>query len=346
MANYIRAAFASKGDKEEIPFFPDGKTPMDFERGYPATYELDPDAGGEWIQRKHFNYIINQLSLALQETQRNGTRDWDKIIAQDGGYNVGESCLINYNPYTRKLTQTLPTEFNTESNYIQKIKIVSLINGNKTNPYDTNALYDTWLVDDGYSLGSLQIDSINHAEAPIGFLRVNLDKPDTQYSFNNFKRVRELLKNTEVGKNFGIFKKHSLDTFQFMDIRGHFMRTFSNGSTIDSARDFNALQSPALPNIKGVFGMSSRGFSNAVSGAFNIGKYHVTNALKEYFKDNLYNGDLFSGFDKLGFNNGVGCNFFNAAKSSEIYKDDPNEPSKSFNEVVPQNYAINVNVKV
>lgn len=345
MANYIRAAFASKGDKEEIPFFPDGKTPMDFERGYPATYELDPDAGGEWIQRKHFNYIINQLSLALQETQRNGTRDWDKIIAQDGGYNVGESCLINYNPYTRKLTQTLPTEFNTESNYIQKIKIVSLINGNKTNPYDTNALYNTWLVDDGYSLGSLQIDSINHAEAPIGFLRVNLDKPDTQYSFNNFKRVRELLKNTEVGKNFGIFKKHSLDTFQFMDIRGHFMRTFSNGSTIDSARDFNALQTPALPDIHGAIGSGPQWFNGktqAMRGAFTL-----ADIKSDYYGNYFQRGDLNASIDYNGIFNisvnrinynieGIG---FVASRFNKIYTD-------NHNDVTPYNFNINIYVKV
>lgn len=336
MANYIRAAFASKGDKEEIPFFPDGKTPMDFERGYPATYELDPDAGGEWIQRKHFNYIINQLSLALQETQRNGTRDWDKIIAQDGGYNVGESCLINYNPYTRKLTQTLPTEFNTESNYIQKIKIVSLINGNKTNPYDTNALYDTWLVDDGYSLGSLQIDSINHAEAPIGFLRVNIDKPDTQYSFNNFKRVRELLKNTEVGKNFGIFKKHSLDTFQFMDIRGHFMRTFSNGSTIDSARDFNALQSPALPNIKGIY-QSLLGWPEA-RGAFICARNYAQSVADGTWGEiNVTAGGNAHAHSQLD-NQNVATSF-NANLYDKIY-------TQGHHDVTPYNFAINVNVKV
>ena len=321
MTQYIKVPFAKEGDKLAFPFMPDGNSPIDFLRGYNKLYELPPDAGGEWINRENFNYLLNMITESIQQLQRAVTRDLDFDILQNGGYNVGEGCLLNYNPYSRQLMQTPPNYDDTEATYIQKIRVISLIPNNTTNPYNEGALFDTWLVDDGNQIGFAFFDFMN-LPAPPGYIRVNSsDILTRQFSLVEYKRVRELLRTAEIKDKVGIFVKESDDTFSLQDIRGYHPRVWSNGSEVDSNRSFNELQLPALPNVRGTsaasMGASYFGFSGAI-------KYDVVSDAKHNWSDTPWGSA--SGFS------------MDLSRYSPLYKE-------GHNEVTVHNFNINVCIK-
>ncbi|RDU70378.1 hypothetical protein CQA66_08195 [Helicobacter aurati] len=321
MAKYIQVPFAHEGDKLAFPFKPDGNSPIDFLRGYNKYYELPPDAGGEWINRENFNYLLNMITDTIQQLQRATTRDLDFDILQNGGYNVGEGCLLNYNTYSRQLIQTPTTYNNTESTYIQKIRVISLIPNNTLNPYSESALFDTWLIDDGNQIGFAYFDFMN-LPAPPGYIRVNAsDILTKQFSMVEYKRIRELLKTSQIGDKVGIFVKESDDTFSLQDIRGYHPRVWSNGSEVDSNRSFNELQLPALPNVKGNFKIAN-----------TQGGLDYLNGICQAWYNRGYPG----AGGKGGSGSGVEINL---SAGNPIYKD-------NINDVIPYNFNINILVKI
>lgn len=323
MAKFFNIPFARNGDKEDFPFTPDGVSKLDFTRGYNNTYELPPDAGGTWVSRQEFNYLLYMITDAVRAIQLAPIRDFDQEVIESGGYGVGEGCLLNFNPYTREIVEDLPNYDNTESTYFQKIKVVSLKPNNVTNPYDEGALFDSWFVDDGHYFNTAIIDIANLQTNLPGYIKVNASLIDT-YSFplSKYKRMREYLKDVAVGDSLGIFVKDTEISFKVKDIRGYFMRLWSNGSTVDSNRTFNDLQEAGLPNIT----YSSRGslwedYSES-QGALQLTQ---TN------RDTLWVPGSW-GYKRFIQN-------FNASLSSPIYKD-------NFNDVAPYNFNINLFIKV
>ena len=252
---YIRTAFAEAGDRLAIPFRPDGVNSVDYLRGWNPAFSVDPDAGGEYIQRQVVNQLYFTFSKAIQEMQRNGTRDFDPAVIEEGGYNIGEACFIYYNMLTRELVSE-PTE----GALLMRLKAQSLTNNNIKSPYEEGALYNEWLVDDGVYFGNILIDSINTIPPP-GYLMINSADPTRQFDFAVYRRVRAYLENVNVGDRMGLFVKATESTFSIADVRGHFMRAWSNGHTIDAARPFSTSQAAALPNHShaGITGTNNTG---------------------------------------------------------------------------------------
>ena len=325
MAKYIQIPFSQDGDKEEIPFTPDGVSKINFQQGFTNIFEINPDAGGEYLLRTWFNYFFYLFTDTIQELQRSGTRDFDTSILSNGGYNVGEGCLLNYNIYTREVIkdEDLQEYDNSETSYYSKIKVVSLKPNNTTNPYDENALFDSWLVDDGFPIGTILFDTLNTGTTPAGYIRVNESTIHTkQFSLSVYKRVRELLKDKAVNEKHGLFIKATETTFMLQDIRGMFPRVWSNGSSIDSARVFNETQTPALPNVKGGKLMLDDSQREQVTTPFtqqDKGKVYDLNSSLISSNSTLYGLDLSS--------------------SNPIYQD-------NINDVIPYNFNTNLLIKV
>ena len=325
MAKYIEVPFAQLGDTIDVPFKPDGMSIINFQQGFNNIFELDPDAGGEYIKRAWFNYFFKLFTENIQELQRSPIRDYDVNISNNGGYNVGEGCLLNYDIYKRQLLQDTIEYDNTESTYLSKIRVVSLKPNNTTNPYDENALFDSWYVDDGYNIGELRFDSLND-ETPPGYIRVNAsDIHTSQFSFSIYKRIREKLRDLKDNEKLGIFIKISETNFSIADIRGMFPRIWSNGSSIDSARIFNTIQNPALPNIKGKL-YGAKGFA---------GIFATAGSGSGALRSEDYGGHVYS---DSGGTSGQAISI-NASLVSAVYKD-------GHNDVTPYNFNVNLFVKV
>lgn len=101
MSNKIfKNAFAEKGDKTAIP-----DTPVDdrvnYEQGYTPAYSDDPATGGQYVDRKSFNGIINDITTAIMFLQRNTFPAWiaDKGDGEPVSYPI--NAIVNYNnkPY-------------------------------------------------------------------------------------------------------------------------------------------------------------------------------------------------------------------------------------------------------
>ena len=309
---YIRTAFAEAGDRLAIPFRPDGVNSVDYLRGWNPAFSVDPDAGGEYIQRQVVNQLYFTFSKAIQEMQRNGTRDFDPAVIEEGGYNIGEACFIYYNMLTRELVSE-PTE----GALLMRLKAQSLTNNNIKSPYEEGALYNEWLVDDGVYFGNILIDSINTIPPP-GYLMINSADPTRQFDFAVYRRVRAYLENVNVGDRMGLFVKATESTFSIADVRGHFMRAWSNGHTIDAARPFSTSQAAALPNLTGRLGWDGYGPFGSATGPFRL----------------TGGGRTWPSQDGRGNNAD-----FDASRISPVYKD-------GHDEVTPHNFNINGLIKV
>jgi len=77
-----------------------------------------------------------------------------------------------------------------------------------------------------------------------------------------------------IGTTFGTGDGST--TFNIPDLRGYFVRGWSNGSSADSGRSFGSTQTDALQNITGSIGGLSNN-SQAASGAFSYGSSYSGN---------------------------------------------------------------------
>jgi len=77
-----------------------------------------------------------------------------------------------------------------------------------------------------------------------------------------------------IGTTFGIGDGST--TFNIPDLRGYFVRGWSNGSSVDSGRSFASTQTDALQNITGIIGGLTNSIA-AASGAFAYGSTYGGN---------------------------------------------------------------------
>ena len=242
----LKYAFAQDGDKVAIPEDKTTDNKLSFQTGYTKIYSTNPEEGGEYITRTAFNGIINQITQSIVDNQRNGGYLYDSSIA----YNAGARVMVFYDILRNKVVQTPNSAITTTT-----IILVSQKDNNTDSPYELQNLFKSWWVEDGNPLCFVKIALINNLSddiggAPVGYIDIGASDIDTkQFSLEDYPRISKAFETLNTDK-YGYFTKDG-DNFKVTDLRGAFCRLYSNGSEVDSGRDFNTLQTDAIRNITG-----------------------------------------------------------------------------------------------
>lgn len=249
-AEFIQYPFAESGDKTAIQIATDPTGKVSIQSGYPSPYSDDPSAGGKYIERADFNWILNYFTKEIQALQINGINELNNTILTTIGYPKGARCSVWINTQTGRLDRNGAT-----NPLCITIPIVSMKDANQTDPYTTDtALFGDWWLDDGNQLGNIKIVQANLSSAPSGYIDLAPDSASPSYVKANYPRIEQIL-GSSSSSQWGYFKSTSPTNFTIINPRGYFPRVWSNGSTVDSGRDFLTLQNDAIRNITGDFGM-------------------------------------------------------------------------------------------
>lgn len=244
-ATYLQFAFAENGDKEAVSITPDPQGKVSIQNGYTTPYSNDPSAGGLYIDRPTFNWIINYFTKELLAIQLNGINEVNQTILSTNGYPKGSRCVVWIN------IQTLQLDPNGSTNSMCiTVPVVSLIDNNKTNPYDQGALLGNWWLDDGALIGEVKSMQVNLSNAPAGYIDLAPNDANPDYVKQNYPRIQTILGDSATS-TWGYFKSTSATNFTILNPRGRFPRVYSNGSTIDNGRVFTDFQGDAIRNITG-----------------------------------------------------------------------------------------------
>lgn len=269
----LKYAFAEHGDKVEIPIDTSPEGLVSWEQGYGLKYALNPELDGEYIQRDNFNYIMHIQSKGLKDLQINGGRLWDSQSANlIGGFPAGARVMAYYDLTTNQITQT-PIKDN-DGNYLSTtIQLVSMRDQNITSPFEPSNLFKSWWIDDGVGLFGIKIStqniSANYHKVPSGYIDLGDSQvTNNKYNYADYPRVKHF---KEAQQLPSYFIDNRDNTFSLVDLRGRFFRLFSNGGSIDSARDFATLQGDAIRNISGGFGQYGWDGSAWANGVHTIG---------------------------------------------------------------------------
>lgn len=310
---------------------------------YPANqiYKLYPTNSNEWLEVSGYS-TSNLVSEYIPNR----------------AYEYNEECYIWVNRATQEI------EFKSPNNPVpylwKKLKITSCKNDNTTPPSQAS-LFNDWFIEDGHDIGYLIIDSANRNTPPLGYIQVNQNPKlqndndggtrtdnsllqDKTFSFTEYPRLKvmfqkfnDIIDTKDDGESdtrayyFSVFKWNDDNTFKLTnDLRGYFMRAFSNNSsTLDANRDFYTAQECGLPNIRGDIEQNLSNFRREAlpktSGAF----------LYTYYS---------TGWAAASANGGHGYPISRIVKMSlnqdnPIYKD-------NYNDVAPYNFNVNIYVKV
>lgn len=261
IATFLKYAFAEQGDKTQIPVEADPQQGVSINQGYTPPYSNDPSAGGLYILREPFNWIMNFFTKEIQTLQINGINLLDQTILTTIGYPKGSRCVVWLNIQTCQLDRN-----GADNPLCITAEIVSMKDNNKTDPYSENALFSDWWLDDGFQIGEVRTFQVNLPKAPDGYLDLAPNQASPSYVKDQYPRIKAILEAQNSGK-WGFFANLA-DTptnFTIINPRGRFPRVWSNGSSIDNGRVFATLQSDAIRNIEGQFGSYGRtnsGLSN------------------------------------------------------------------------------------
>lgn len=242
MADFIQVPFASEGDRSPIPINPPQENTVNYKQGFNSTYSTDPRSGGHYIPREEFNALMYNMTNCIQDLQHRGIREFDPdVTTAIGGYSAGDVCLVNYDIFTHEVVAS-PNPLNP---FINKIQVMSLKDNNTSSPYDVLTLNNEWFILDGKDFGEIKIFSTQLIKDPSGYVSLATGAPGS-YNFIAYPRVAYAMKDLSIGDKLGILYKKDDVSFSIQDVRGYFFREWSNGSTIDSARVFGALQGDAI----------------------------------------------------------------------------------------------------
>lgn len=254
-SRFVQRAFAETGNKSPVNVERDPQGEVSIADGYTPPYSNDPSAGGLYIQREPFNWILNYFTEQLKVLQINGLNALDNTILTTIGYPKGARCAVWLDIKTGQLN------LNGENDPLCiTIPVVSMKDNNMTNPYDSGVLFSDWWIDDGFQIGEVKIMQVNLALPPSGYLDLAPNQASPSYLKETYPRIKAILGDSETSA-WGFFKSISSTNFTILNPRGRFPRAFSNGSTIDSGRVFAEFQSDAIRNITGKF--ESDGIPNA-----------------------------------------------------------------------------------
>lgn len=104
----------------------------------------------------------------------NGVDTWNQATANLGAYQQGDRVKIIKNQYGDT------TEIYNDYVY----EVVSVVNNNKMNPNEGNALYTNWMIDSGVPLFALEFCKFK----PWGY--INLSSVQNKYRFSDYPRVQ------------------------------------------------------------------------------------------------------------------------------------------------------------
>lgn len=240
-------------------------------------------------------------------------------------YEYGENCYIWYNIATQAISLSKPNPC--EPYVWQRVLLQSCKDNNTTLP-SVDSLRNDWIVQDGYDLGHILIDSVDRTQK-LGYMLINNSNINSQYTFTDFPRLKAIFASLSLNTNkqWSVFKKTSETTFKIAnDYRSYFMRAYGHdrGLTIaETNRSFYDLQAAGVPNIKGSL-IHFRDRAVVTDGCF---KRKNLNPLNQY---TLYDNNT---------NNDLGIIEFDANLSNTIYKD-------SYDDVTPYNFNVNLFVKI
>lgn len=284
IATFLKYAFAEQGDKTQIPVEADPQQGVSINQGYTPPYSNDPSAGGLYILRETFNWIMNFFTKEIQTLQINGINLLDQTILTTIGYPKGSRCVVWLNIQTCQLDRN-----GADNPLCITAEIVSMKDNNKTDPYSENALFSDWWLDDGFQIGEVRTFQVNLPKAPDGYLDLAPNQASPSYVKDQYPRIKAILEAQNSGK-WGFFANLA-DTptnFTIINPRGRFPRVWSNGSSIDNGRVFATLQSDAIRNITGGYQSGWGNTRNDYGGSARDNRY-AFGAFS--FGDGTQNGD-------------------------------------------------------
>lgn len=259
-SNFFKFFFGENGDNQYPPEDADPTGLVSWEQGYPTKYSDDPLQNGLYILRQKMNGIFGVLSKEIKYQQLFQSRFFDAKIVSLGGYPRGASCFVWQDQSTLRLIE------NPQSNiFVVPVRVISMKDNNTTSPYASGAVNTDWWIDDGRAVGGIYISDVNLNTPPDGYLDIGSTTAQQIFNKDDYPRVKALL--DANGGNWGYFKNYSGDPtnqFELINRRGYFHRVWSNGSSIDSSRQFQTLQNDAIRNI-------AYKWSEAYSGGGNYG---------------------------------------------------------------------------
>ena len=248
-SNFLKFFFGENGDNQYPPEDADPTGLVSWEQGYPTKYSDDPLQNGLYILRQKMNGIFGTLSKEIKYQQLFQSRFFDNKIVSLGGYPRGASCFVWQDQSTLRLIE------NPQNNiFVVPVRVISMKDNNTTNPYASGAVNTDWWIDDGRAIGGIYISDVNLNTPPDGYLDIGSTTAQQIFNKNDYPRIKSLLDSN--GGNWGYFKNYSGDPtnkFELINRRGYFHRVWSNGSSIDSARQFQTLQNDAIREIEGDF---------------------------------------------------------------------------------------------
>lgn len=244
-SKFIKYAFAENGDVEGIDTDASPQGKVSIVEGYTQAYEKDAQAGGEYIRRRNFNYILNYFTKEILALQLNGVNEVNSAILTGGGYPKGGRCIVWQNVQTGALDRNGST-----NPLCKSVEVVSMKDNNNTDPYLERALFGDWFLDDGGIIGEIKIVQVNLSAPPAGYLDLAPDSANPDYVKSQYPRIQAILGDS-ANSTWGFFQSTSATNFTIINPRGRFARVWSNGSTIDNGRAFTDLQGDAIRNIKG-----------------------------------------------------------------------------------------------
>lgn len=307
----ISTPFADKGDKRQIPEQAQPNGEVSLEQGFTDKYQINPQAGGFYLQRDHFNQIFNDITQSIQNLQIQGGRPFDRAILNGDGYPLGARCLAYINVITYEIKDTLagadPYEFTT-------IPIVSMKDNNKTDPFAANGVgfNNDWWIDDGLQVGMAKIITIQEigqiGKPQFGYIDVGAANRPT-LNLADYPRVKALFAKSAGQTKIGHLESVGTTQFRARDPRGLSLRIYSNGSTIDQGRVFTDYQMDGAPNIVGEIINDAHGANIGANGAFTISWSGPTNQASSTPSNAI----------RLGNSN------FSASRSNNKYGVSPNE---------------------
>lgn len=243
-ANFLQYPFAENGDKQSVSITSDPQGGVSIQNGYTTPYSFDPSAGGKYIGREEFNWILNYFTKELQAIQINGINELNNTILTSIGYPKGARCSVWIDTKTCKLDRNGAT-----NPLAITIPIVSMKDNNQTDPYGSDtALFGDWWIDDGNQIGCLKVMQVQLPADPSGYIDIAPNQATPSYVKANYPRIQQIL-GASSSSQWGYFKSTSSTNFTIINPRGYFPRVWSNGNSIDSGRDFLTLQNDATRNV-------------------------------------------------------------------------------------------------
>lgn len=283
-ANFLQYPFAENGDKQSVSITSDPQGGVSIQNGYTPPYSFDPSAGGKYIGREEFNWILNYFTKELQAIQINGINELNNTILTSIGYPKGARCSVWIDTKTCKLDRNGAT-----NPLAITIPIVSMKDNNQTDPYGSDtALFGDWWIDDGNQIGCLKVMQVQLPADPSGYIDIAPNQATPSYVKANYPRIQQILGDSSSSQ-WGYFKSTSQTNFTIINPRGYFPRVWSNGSSIDSGRDFLTLQNDATRNISWSISKTLSQYLNntfngeTITGTFEIGTYYQQSPVSGVF---------------------------------------------------------------